>query len=108
MSDKLEQKVDRLEGKVDKLADVVTRLAGNVDEMRLEFRDSLSESRGIRKTSDDIKVVLNTHGLAISRIEKKIDLTNAQFGDVIKKVIDHDEKIENLDVRVSTIELGVH
>ena len=113
---------DKLEEKVDKLADVVTRLAGSVDEMRMELRDSRSESRGMRgdigglKTDmeglraniDEIKVVLNSHTASIGRIEKKVDLTNAQFGDVIKKVIEHEDKIESLDGRVTTIELGVH
>jgi len=114
--------VDKLEEKVDKLADVVTRLAGSVDEMRMEFRDSRSESRGMRgdisglkadmegfvTSLDEIKVVLNSHTASIGRIEKKVDQTNSQFGDVIKKVIEHEDKIENLDDRLSTIELGVH
>lgn len=106
---------DRLEEKVDKLADVVTRLAGSVDEMRLEFRDVRKDFHGLRgefgdlrKDVDGIKVVLNSHGAAIARIEKKVDQTNSQFGDVIKKVIEHEDKIENLDDRLTTIELGVH
>ena len=106
---------DKLDEKVDKLADVVTRLAGSVDEMRLEFRDVRmdfhglrGEFRDLRKDFEGIKVVLNSQGSAIARIEKKVDQTNAQFGDVIKKVIEHEDKIENLDGRVSTLELGVH
>lgn len=113
---------EKLEEKVDKLAEVVTRLAGSVDEMRMELRDSRSETRGlrgdigglksdtegIRADIDQIKVVLNSHTVSIGHIENTVDQTNAQFGDVIKKVIEHEDKIESLDGRVSTLELGVH
>jgi chromosome segregation ATPase len=105
----------KLEEKVDKLADVVSKLAGSVDEMRMEVRDSRSESSSMRKNIEEIKGLLNGHGdaiatngAALTRIERKVDLSNAQLGDVIKKIFEHDDKLEDLDGRVSALEHGVH
>ncbi len=99
---------DRLEEKVDKLAEVVTKLAGSVDEMRLEFRDVRNEMGEMRASINAHSATFSSNTTAIVRLEKKLDLTIEQLGDFIKKVIEPEDKIENLDGRVTTIELGVH